>query len=734
MGAFMKFSGGRSTRLLALLTIVTFGLAPLPALGAPAWHVVPVPAPPSPTRDLFASVSCPAAGSCTAVGSGDSTALVERKLAAGWSTVATPKPVGRTLTAVACVSGSDCYAVGTAAPNPQYSRTPLAERWNGTAWSSLAISLPPGAVDVTMLGLACTSDAMCIAVGAQRQPASWIPLVEQWNGATWSNVATPVPSNSTFSEFRGVTCTSASACTAVGDDAGPVIGGVGSPSYTMVQRWNGTTWSLVSTPNPASSFTNGLNAVACPSAMACWAAGYQSDSNGTALPLIERLQNGAWSIVVTPAAPSGAALNGIACATTSTCFAVGGTIGGAPTIERWNGATWAATTGPVSTLAYLAAVSCTTSTSCDAVGWRSSAVSYAAGTLAEHWNGASWTKMTSVSRPGPQTGQLSDVACTTATSCDAVGTTWSAALAEHWDGTAWSIRPSPNPSGATGAALGGLACVTAANCWAVGNFRPQGGGPEQPLAEHWNGTAWSIVATPVPGGSSASWLTDVTCTSATNCWSVGAASLTSGGEAILIERWNGTSWSVASAPSPDLQDDLQVIRCPSATSCFAVGSYFYFGASGPLVEHWNGSAWSVMTLPAGAAELHGIACPSTTRCFAVGLADSGGTVAEIWNGANWSIQTTPTPSGSFQTPLNGVSCASTTDCNAVGSFVVTQASTLVEHWNGVSWSITSSPNATSTLSDDLTRVACTSASTCMAIGNLQRSGSGALQPFAEQLS
>jgi hypothetical protein len=48
--------------------------------------------------------------------------------------------------------------------------------------------------------------------------------------------------------------------------------------------------------------------------------------------------------------------------------------------------------------------------------------------------------------------------------------------------------PNPNPQGNNG--LGAVAAVSSANVWAVGE-QLQG-----PFTEHWDGTSWSIVATP----------------------------------------------------------------------------------------------------------------------------------------------------------------------------------------------------------------------------------------------
>lgn len=67
-----------------------------------------------------------------------------------------------------------------------------------------------------------------------------------------------------------MSCTSASACTAVGDYSNSAT------RVTLAERWNGTTWSIQHTPNPPQGGI--LNGVSCPSASACTAVGGSSNS------------------------------------------------------------------------------------------------------------------------------------------------------------------------------------------------------------------------------------------------------------------------------------------------------------------------------------------------------------------------------------------------------------------------------------------------------------------------
>src|SRR5205823_5211397 len=145
-------------------------------------------------------------------------------------------------------------------------------------------------------------------------------------------------------------------------------------------------------------------------------------------------------------------------------------------------------------------------TSCTGVGWfvNSSGVEH---TLVVRGSGSSWARVASPS-PSLAGGALVGVSCTSPSNCVAVGSQPQSAqsyttLAEHWDGTTWTIVPSPNPPGVgvpyTRAALHGVRCASATSCLAVGFYAI--GGISRTLSERWDGTTWTIVSTPNPAGT-----------------------------------------------------------------------------------------------------------------------------------------------------------------------------------------------------------------------------------------
>lgn len=145
-------------------------------------------------------------------------------------------------------------------------------------------------------------------------------------------------------------------------------------------------------------------------------------------------------------------------------------------------------------------------------------------------------------------GFLDGVSCFSASNCAAVGQRAPAqgiggSLAERWNGATWSVVHTPNPGGSAGTRLTGVACPGPANCLAVGWYIDGASGDALPTAEKWNSTSWSVQSTGSVSGTTFSSLDAVTCTSAGNCWATGELD-TSSARDVLIEEWNGTSWSV----------------------------------------------------------------------------------------------------------------------------------------------------------------------------------------------
>jgi hypothetical protein len=654
-----------------------------------------------------------------------------------WSIQQTRHPLVRTgaSSAVSCASATACTAVGSHFDSAGATVT-LAEEWSGTGWSVQPTPDPPGATASYLYDVACAAANACIAVGTYSNAAGpSLTLAEAWNGTRWSVQPTPNPAGATGSYLYDVACAAANACSAVGYFST----GTGSP-VTLAEEWNGTSWSVSSTPNEAGAATDVLEGVSCVSATACTAVGAFSNSDGTPFTLAEAWNGTRWTRQYTPnpIGAAGSVLYDVSCTATTACTAVGYyiSIAGAyvTLAEAWNGTRWSrqsAPNPPAAEASLLANVSCTSATACTAVGYYENSVD-ATVTLAEAWDGTSWSVQPTPNPTRTQGSFLFGVSCASATACTAVGESVNSAgspvdLAEVWDGTSWSSESIPNPAGATSSILVGVACASAAACTAVGSYL-NGSGTFVTLAETWNGTSWSREPTPNPAGAMGSFLYSVSCTSAASCTAVGTYNNSAGATLTLAEAWNGTSWSLQPTPNPTdgQQDVLDGVSCTSSAACTAVGNYATStGTLVTLAEAWNGTSWSLQSTPnpAGAegSFLYNLSCTSASACTAVGFSGrSTGSqaLAETWNGTSWSVSRTANPRRGELSQLEGVSCTSATACTAVGSFLDSSGFfvTLAEVRNGGSWSVRSTPNATGAEASDLTDVSCSAASACAAVG------------------
>jgi RHS repeat-associated protein len=646
------------------------------------WKVGEIPSGASMPSGAPVDASCGSATHCLVVGANEPEG-VEPKIwdwstpAAGkpweWSTGGVKQPTGSSnvkLNSVSCTAATTCTAVGSYTDSTGRTVT-LAERLEGGAWS-IQTTANPASGTTELLGVSCTSATSCTAVGKQSSGT----FAERWNGTSWSISSTPNPTGSSI-KLTDVSCPTSSFCLAVG-------GAGASPRVTLVERWNGTSWSIITSPNPSGGGNANLNDVSCPTTESCAATGYYATALGGSenRTLAERWNGTAMSLESSPN-PAGKAivqLSDVSCTSASACASVGfsqtavgglasGTLG-----ERWNGSAWSTQSTvdpePLPPESRLGAVSCPTASFCAAFGSDSSRKQE----LVRLWNGSEW-KVGNTEAP---VGIPADASCTSATSCMIVGLNGLGNVkTQLWyvpaEGKPWTFTPFTvaKPTGSTNVKLNSVSCTAATTCTAVGSYTDSTGRTVT-LAESWNGSAWSIQTTANPATGTTE-LLGVSCTSATSCTAVGKQS-----SGTFAERWNGTSWSISSTPNPTGSSiQLSDVSCVNSTFCLAVGGYTE--GSNPrktLVERWNGTTWSVISSPnpsgGGGAYLTDVSCAETFNCSAVGyyyLSSSSSetrTLVEAGGYSEMTIQTSPNPSGKALAQFNDVSCATPKACEGVG--------------------------------------------------------------------
>lgn len=281
------------------------------------------------------------------------------------------------------------------------------------------------------------------------------------------------------------------------------------------------------------------------------------------------------------------------------------------------------------------------------------------------------------------------------------------ALIEHWNGSQWQIVPNPKV-GTQGNLLNSVAAISASNIWAVGNYS-NSSNPSQnkTLIEHWDGTQWSVVASPNPGMNNDE-LSAISVVSPDDIWAVGTLIESNAQQHALIEHWNGSQWQAVSSPGIQQKFDfLNSVTAIASNNIWASGfsADSKFTNVQTLIEHWNGSQWQIMSsLNPGRSDniLEAVTAVSANNIWAVGQANYTGqtgrvqTLVEHWNGTQWSVVASPS-AGKFHDMLFSVTAITTNNIWALGLTATNQnASTwqpLIEHWDGTQWSIVASPQA-----------------------------------------
>jgi hypothetical protein len=338
-----------------------------PASAQSSWAVAPLSV--SAYASYLGAVSCAGSSFCVAVGytHADESNAVDRPLIEQWNGkkwYLTKSPAGRegaVLTDVSCTSASFCMLVGFTERSRSKDIVPITEQWNGNRWN--IVSNASEGENAT--GISCVGVSFCAVVGyntVENGGPSSTTFGEVWNGTTWT--ATPTPSPGTIYSFlSGVSCVASDSCVAIGYSSSDGSS-VEVPSLALA--WNGSTWSQFPSQNGSDpAGLNILTGVTCLATLSsCTAAGsyVPSAGSGAAQSLVESWTPTGWVIAPTLDAPGGDEFEGVSCATSSFCVAVGLISDTSELIEEWDGTSWTVSSGvsvPNTKLDRLSGVSCT---------------------------------------------------------------------------------------------------------------------------------------------------------------------------------------------------------------------------------------------------------------------------------------------------------------------------------------------------------------------------------------
>jgi hypothetical protein len=350
-----------------------------------------------------------------------------------------PNAQGNSFNAVAAISVTDAWAVGYQNDNNLNDSRTLTQHWNGTTWTTVK-SPNPGSTP------ACTNG----------------------NTGNFLNAVAAVATNDVWAVGFSFTCTSL--------------------LKPMALHWDGAKWSAVATPKLNTNDNAALNGIFALASNNIYAVGYQPATNGAVETLIEHWDGSAWSVVSSPNANStGNVLFSVSATSPSDIWAVGDQV--APGVE--------------------------------------------VRTMALHFDGNTWSV---VSTPNPVGGSeldqnvLTSVVAVAPDDVTAVGFTLAnfteLTMAQHWDGNSWTKVSMPNKSSDQGAfnTLRGVTAVSATDLYAVGYYADSATAGEQlTLIVHFDGSQWTIIKSPIKGA--AQQLNGVFALAGTkNVWAAGASS------------------------------------------------------------------------------------------------------------------------------------------------------------------------------------------------------------------
>lgn len=349
----------------------------------------------------------------------------------GWSVASGAVPAGDhqdQLVAIAGSASDDLWAVGN------QNQFPLLEHWDGHRWAySAGASLGGRQAYLTSVAAVASDDVWAVGNYASVGSVPPAPLIEHWNGRSWSLQPTDVLARLKKAALLQALISVA----ALAPNDVWVLGHNGSPSDIYL-HWNGTSWKLLRGPNIWPHYGSAaMQVIATDRLGGLWAVGGWMRGNGEAgVPgggIVEQWNGRRWEVnriaawrepltMVAPVAPDDV------WAIAGGSFTTAGTYGVSPVqVLHWNGSTWRV------------ALAMGGATSVDPTGLvaRSADDAYVIGLgttpqqpFIDHWNGTRWRSVPlgpagHTQRPGPNSNEVSPSLTVTAdgsiAALDAVG-------------------------------------------------------------------------------------------------------------------------------------------------------------------------------------------------------------------------------------------------------------------------------------------------------------------------
>jgi hypothetical protein len=263
----------------------------------------------------------------------ESRTLIEHFNGTSWAVVASPNPgstpncvnsnTGNVLNAVAGTSTSDVWAVGFSF-TCSADLKPMVLHWDGTSWSAVTTPKLNTNDNAALNSIVAIAPDNVYAAGYQPATNGAVQtLIEHWDGSTWTVVPSP-NANSTGNVLMSISATSATDIWAVGDQVAPSI-----EVRTLALHYDGNTWSVVATPNPVSGSFLDQNVLMSVTAVApndVTAVGFTL-GNLTELTMVQHWDGTRWKVIPSPNKSTAAGalntLRGVTAVNSKDLYAVG---------------------------------------------------------------------------------------------------------------------------------------------------------------------------------------------------------------------------------------------------------------------------------------------------------------------------------------------------------------------------------------------------------------------------
>lgn len=565
-------------------------------------------------------------------------------LVAGWKVIPNTDlgHGGGTINGMELITENDIWAFGDFGSGDLRDTHSILVHWDGSQWSEGVLPDLGRGFHLTAISAAASNDVWLSGELAPAQGSSFDPLMMHWDGTVWSFVSVPLPPNSLgwpYFSKRGNAITDVSII-APNDiwasgytdyygydpppDPRPDVenGREYFKSVMYLIHWDGTQWSTVG----PFDMENPLYVASAVAPNNVWFVGPGG---------LKHFEDNTWTFLSLPNfGYPGVGIRDIKAISDTELWAIGNAGDGSgyitPIVFLWNGIEWQDFSPPIGESARFMGLDVVASNDIWVVG-DAGCNNYnecvQVGSLVLHWDGSNWNRLTNTPRGAMLTVQA-----------QGNGKIWTGgrsdlALLDYWNGTSWT-ESSANIVGESSNSLNGIAAISPTDIWAVGNYfraKHVGGSINRSLAQHWNGTNWTIV--PTANNPTNSQLNAISAISTNDIWAVG---WTSDNNQAMAQRWDGTQWSFVQIPHIE-RSQLFGVEAISPNDVWAVGKSGWEDDPHTLILHWNGADWSIVPDPIVYGELYGISAVNANDIWAVGLDNvANNPLALHWDGTAWT--------------------------------------------------------------------------------------------------